>query len=402
MTEAFIFDAVRTPRGRGRPNGALHSLSPLDLATSVLGALRERTGFDRGQVEDVVFGVGDAVDDQGAVISRSAALYLGLDEAIPGSQVARFCGSGLEAVNIAAAKVMAGQAELMVAGGVEMMSLIAMGGTGGPFGSDAWFNSKVGMAPQGIGADLIATLNGYSRQDVDGFAVESQQRAGRAWNEGRFSRGVVPVVDFNGATLLDRDEHMRPDTTMAALAGLKPSFEGMGTRLGFDDIVRQRYPQVDRVRHVHHAGNSSGIVDGAAAVLIGTAEAGRALGLAPRARIRAFASIGSEPTIMLTAPAAATRRALKRAGMAVSDIDLFEVNEAFAAVVLYFMQETGAPHQRVNVNGGAIALGHPIGATGAVLMGTLVDELERSGAGTGLVTLCTGLGMAVATVVERA
>jgi acetyl-CoA C-acetyltransferase len=385
MTDAFIYDAVRTPRGRGRPNGALHTLSPLDLCTATLGALRDRTHFDQGEVEDVVFGVGDAVDDQGAVISRSAALYLGLSDTIPGSQVARFCGSGLEAINIGAAKVMAGQAELVVAGGVEMMSLISMGGTGGPFGSDAWFNSQVGMAPQGIGADLIATLNGYSRADVDAYAVSSQQRAGRAWAEGRFSRSVVPVADVNGVTLLERDEHMRPDTTVEGLSGLKPAFEAMGNKLGFDDIVRQRYPQVDRVRHVHHAGNSSGIVDGAAAVLVGTAEAGRALGLKPRARIRSFASVGSEPTIMLIAPPAATARALKRAGMAVSDIDLFEVNEAFASVALFFMQESGAPHEKVNVNGGAIALGHPVGATGVMLMGTLVDELERSGAGTGVV-----------------
>jgi acetyl-CoA C-acetyltransferase len=367
----------------------------------VLKALDERTGFSKAEPEDVIFGIGDGVNDQGSDLARSALLYAGMPETIPGSTVSRFCSSGLDAVNAAASRVMSGQGDLFVAGGIEMMSLIPIGGTGGPNGSDAIFNDRVNMIPQGISADLMATLYGHSRQDVDAFAVESQRRAGQAWREGRFARSVVPVRDAGGELLLDRDEYMRPDTSIEALAQLPPAFKGMGEQGGFDAIAKRRYPEVLAIEHVHTAGNSSGIVDGAAAILIGSREAGRRLGLQPRAVIRSFANAAMDPSLMLAAPADATESALKRVGKRADEAHLYEVNEAFATVVLRFMERTGVPHDKVNVNGGSIALGHPIGATGVMLTGTLVDELERTGKDSGVVTLCVGLGMAVATYIER-
>lgn len=401
MAEAYIFDSVRTPRARGRHNGSLHTLSPVELAAGVLAALDARTGFAKAAPEDVIFGIGDGVNDQGADLARSALLYAGMPETIPGSTVSRFCSSGLDAVNAAGGRVMAGQGDLFVAGGIEMMSLIPIGGTGGPNGSDAIFNDLINMVPQGISADLMATLYGYSRRDVDAFALESQRRAAAAWKEGRFSRSIAPVSDANGELLLERDEYMRPDTTIEALAQLPPAFQGMGSQGGFDAIARRRYPEVLKIEHVHTAGNSSGIVDGAAAILIGSRAAGERLGLAPRAVIRSFANVAMDPCLMLAAPADATQRALARVGKGFDQVDLYEVNEAFASVVLRFMERTGVPHDKINVNGGSIAMGHPIGATGVMLMGTLLDELERTGRNSGVVTLCVGLGMAVATYIER-
>ncbi len=401
MADAYIYDAVRTPRGAGRPSGSLHTLSPIDLGATVLLALRERTGFDRLPIEDVIFGVGDAVDDQGANLARSSVLHAGLDVATPGSVISRFCASGLDAVNLAAAKVAAGHGDLMIAGGVEMMSLIPIAGTGGPWGSDAGFNTTSNFTPLGVAADLLGTLEGHTREQVDAFAAESQARAELAWNEGRFARSVVPVHDFNGALCLDRDEHMRPGTTTEALGKLKPAFADMAIKGGFGETVKHRYPQIDRLRHLHTGGNSSGVVDGASALLIGSAEAGARLRLKPRARITATATAACDPCLMLVAPADAARAAAARGGYSLDDIDLFEVNEAFASVVLRFMSDTGVGHERINVNGGAIAMGHPIGATGGMLVGTLLDELERRDARRGIVTLCVGLGMGVATLVER-
>ncbi|MCB1340250.1 MAG: acetyl-CoA C-acetyltransferase [Pseudooceanicola sp.] len=401
MTEAFIFDAVRTPRGKGRPDGALHVLSPVELAAFALTALDKRTGFSQAAPDDVIFGVGDGVNDQGANMARSAVLLAGMPESIPGLTVSRFCASGLDAVNAAAGRVMAGQADLIVAGGVEMMSLIPIAGTGGPNGSDAAFNNAAHHTPLGMAADLLATVSGHSRADVDAYAAESQARAARAWDEGRFDRSVVPVADNTGTVLLERDEHIRRGTTAADLGRLPPAFAGMGEKGGFDAVVRQRYPQVMEVAHVHTAGNSSGIVDAAAAMLIGTREAGERLGLTPRARIRSFATTAMDPCLMLASPADATAQALARAGMAQGDVDLFEVNEAFASVVLHFMERTGLDFERINVNGGGISMGHPIGATGVILVNTLLDELERTGQGTGVATLCVGLGMGVATTIER-
>jgi acetyl-CoA C-acetyltransferase len=401
MADAYLYDAVRTPRGAGRASGSLHTLSPIDLGATVLLALRERTGFDRLPVEDVIFGVGDAVDDQGANLARSAVLHAGLDVGTPGSVISRFCSSGLDAVNLAAAKVAAGQGDLLIAGGVEMMSLIPIAGTGGPWGSDANFNTTSNFTPLGVAADLLATLEGHTREQVDAFAVESQARAARAWQDGRFAKSVVTVRDFNGASCLERDEHMRPGTTLESLAKLKPAFADMAAKGGFGETVKKRYPQVNRLAHVHTGGNSSGVVDGASALLVGSADAGTKLGLKPRARITATATAACDPCLMLVAPAEAARRAAARRGYSLADIDLFEVNEAFASVVLRFMSDTGVPHEKVNVNGGAIALGHPIGATGGMLVGTLLDELERRGAQRGIVTLCVGLGMGVATLIER-
>jgi acetyl-CoA C-acetyltransferase len=401
MADAIIYDALRTPRGSGRPTGGLHTLSPIDLGATVLRALVKRTGCDRTEIDDVVFGCGDAVEDQGADIARSSLLRAGLDERISGSVVSRFCSSGLDATNAAAARVMAGQADCMIAGGVEMMSLISMGGTGGPWGSDAEFNTLTNFAPLGVAADLLATLSGHTREDVDAFAMESQKRAANAWNAGRFTKSVVSVNDFNGMPCLDRDEHMRPGSDLASLGKLKPAFEGMAAKMGFGETVKQRYPQVNKLSHVHTAGNSSGVVDGAAAMLIGSPALARTLDLKPRAKIVSFATVGCDPCVMLTAPAEATRKCLARAGLGLDDVDLFEVNEAFASVVLYFMEQTGVGHDRINVNGGAIAMGHPIGATGAIMIGTLVDELERTGAKRGVATLCVGLGMGVATLIER-
>jgi acetyl-CoA C-acetyltransferase len=402
MTEAYIFDAVRTPRGRGRPDGALHEVTALRLAAGVLAAIRDRSEIDTALVEDVILGCVTAVGEQGGEIARSAALYAGYDERCPGLHVNRFCASGLEAVNLAAAQVRAGVGDLYVAGGVESMSRVPMGSDGFPIGVDPFLAMKTCFVPQGIAADLIATKHGFSRADCDAFAVESQRRAAEAWEDGRFDRSIMPVRDLNGVKLLDRDEHPRPDTTMQGLGALRPSFKDIGEAMpGFDAVALLRYPELERIEHVHHAGNSSGIVDGAAAVLVGSKEAGARLGLRPRARIRAVARVGTDPTIMLTGPVPATKKALAAAGMEIADIDLFEVNEAFAAVVLRFLQAFDADPARVNPNGGAIAMGHPLGATGAMLLGTALDELERTGKGTALVTLCVASGMGAATIIER-
>jgi len=401
MTDAYIYDAVRTPRGRGKASGALHGVTPMALAVTALAAIRERNALDTAAVEDVVLGCVEPVGEQGADIARVAVLEAGYAETTAGVQINRFCASGLEACNMAAAQVMSGQSEMAIGGGVESMSRVPMGSSGGAWAMDPQVAFHTYFVPQGISADLVATKYGMSRTDVDAYAVESQKRATRAWAEGRFKKSVVPVADVNGLTVLDRDEHIRADTTMQSLAALEPSFKTTGESLGFDGVAIQRYPEVERINHVHHAGNSSGIVDGAAAVLIGNKAIGEKLGLTPRARIRSFASVGSEPTIMLTGPSFSAEKALKRAGMTADDIDLYELNEAFAAVVLRFMQALDIPHGKINVNGGAIAMGHPLGATGAMILGTLLDELERSGKGTGLATLCVGAGMGTATIIER-
>ena len=401
MAEAYIYDHVRTPRGRGKPNGSLHQITPIQLVTQVLEAVRDRNELDTNYVDDVVMGCVSPVGEQGAVIARVGALNAGYAETVPGKQVNRFCSSGLEAVNAAAAQIMAGQSDLCIGGGVESMSRVPMGSDGGAWATDPQVAYNTYFAPQGIGADLVATKFGMSRDDVDHYAVESQNRAAAAWEEGRFAKSIVPVKDQLGMIALDHDEHMRPGTTVDDLAQLKPSFAMIGEQFGYDSVALQRYPEVERLNHVHHAGNSSGIVDGAAAVLIGSREIGAALGLTPRARIVGFASIGSEPTIMLTGPAPSAEKALKRTGMERGDIDLFELNEAFAAVVLRFMQRLEIPHEQINVNGGAIAMGHPLGATGAIVLGTLLDELERRDLETGLVNLCVGAGMGTATIIER-
>jgi len=401
MTEAFIYDAVRTPRGKGRASGALHGSTPIHLAVTALQALRDRNRLNTAQIDDVILGCVEPVGEQGANIARVAALVAGYDESAPGVQINRYCASGLEACNMATAKVMSGQSPLAVGGGVESMSRVPMGTGGGAWPADPAVALPTYFVPQGISADLIATLYGYTRADVDAYALESQRRAAAAWQEGRFAKSIVPVRDVNGLVVLDRDEHMRPETTIESLTKLEPSFKLQGERAGFDAVALQRYPQLERIEHVHHAGNSSGIVDGAAAVLIGNAEVGQRLGLKPRARIRSFASVGSEPTIMLTGPSFSAEKALKLAGMSCSDIDLFELNEAFASVVLRFMEVMNVPHARMNVNGGAIAMGHPLGATGAMILGTLLDELERRNLATGLATLCVGAGMGTATIIER-
>jgi acetyl-CoA C-acetyltransferase len=401
MTEAYVYDHVRTPRGRGRPDGALHVVTPVQLAAQTLKSLRERTQLDTALVDDVVLGCVTPIGEQGSDIARIATLQAGYVHSAPGQQINRFCASGLEAVNNAAAQVMAGQADAVVAGGVESMSRVQMGSDGGAIYADPQVAYRHYYVPQGISADLIATLDGYSREELDAYAVESQRRAAGAWQAGCFQRSVVPVRDALGEVLLTHDEHMRPDTTLTDLAKLKPAFASLGERGGFDAVALQRYPQLEAIRHLHTGGNSSGIVDGAAAVLVGSREFGARASLQPRARIRAFGSIGSEPTIMLTGPAMVTEKLLKRARMSVRDIDLFEVNEAFAAVVLRFMKALSVPHEKVNVNGGAIALGHPLGATGAMLVGTALDELERRGLGTALITLCVGAGMGTAALIER-
>ncbi|BAI98760.1 acetyl-CoA acetyltransferase [Sphingobium sp. TA15] len=400
MPEAFIFDAVRTPRGRGKPDGSLHEISALELAAQTLGAIRDRHRLDTSLVDDVILGCVMPVGEQGADIARLAVLAADYAQSTAGVQVNRFCGSGLEACNMAAAKVVFGEAEFAIGGGVESMSRVAMGADGGAMAVDPSFAYDSYFTPQGIGADLIATLDGFSREDVDGYAVESQRRAARAWAEGRFSRSVVPVVDQAGVTRLDHDEHIRADATIDSLATLKPSFKAMGETL-FDPVAIQRYPEISQVDHVHHAGNSSGIVDGASAVLIGSREAGEKAGLKPRAKILGAASIGSEPTIMLTGPSYVTEKLLKRLGMAVADIDLFELNEAFAAVVLRYMKMLDIPHDKINVNGGAIAMGHPLGATGGMILGTVLDELERSGKETAVINLCVGAGMGTAMAIAR-
>ena len=400
MADAYIFDAVRTPRGKGKKDGALHEITALSLATQVLENLRDRNGLDTKLVDDVVLGCVSPVGEQGADIARTAVLTADYAESTAGVQVNRFCASGLEACNMAAAKVMTGEAGMAIGGGVESMSRVPMGSDGGAWPTDPSSAFKTYFAPQGIGADLIATLYGFSRDDVDAYAVESQKRAAKAWSEGRFSKSVFGVKDQMGAVILNHDEHMRPDATMQSLGSLTPSF-AMPGEMAFDAVVQQRYPQVERMTHVHHAGNSSGIVDGAAGVLFGTKDMGEALGLKPRARVKGMASIGSEPSIMLTGPSLVTEKLLKKLGMNVADIDLYELNEAFASVVLRMMQALNIPHEKMNVNGGAIAMGHPLGATGAMILGTALDELERSDKETALVTLCVGAGMGTATVIER-
>ena len=401
MADAFIYDHLRSPRGRGRPDGSLSTVTPVALASQVLGALQQRSGFDTALLDDVILGCVAPVGEQGGNIARIAALCAGYAESVPGAQLNRFCASGLEAVNTAAAQVMSGQADLTIGGGIESMSRVPMGADGAAWSSDPAVAFPLHFVPQGISADLIATLDGYSREQLDSYALESQRRAALAWSEGWFSRSVTPIRDVLGEVLLERDEYLRPQTTAADLAKLKPAFEIPGQQYGFDAVAQQRYPQVEAIRHVHTAGNSSGIVDGAAAVLVGNRKMARALGLKPRARIRAFASIGTEPTIMLTGPAAAARKVLRRARMAPADIDLWELNEAFASVVLRFMRDLELDPSRINVTGGAIAMGHPLGATGAMILGIALDELERRGLGTALVTLCIGAGMGTATVIER-
>lgn len=401
MTDAFIYDHVRTPRGRGKSDGALHEVTALNLAAQPLAAIKERNKLDPALVDDVVLGCVDPVGEAGGDIARVAAIMAGYGDEVPGVQINRFCASGLDAVNFAAAEVMSGQHDMTIGGGVESMSRIGIGAAGGAWPIDPSIALKSYFVPQGISADLIATKYGFSRDDVDAYAVESQKRAGKSWEEGRFKNSVMAVKDVNGLTLLAKDEHMRPTTTMQNLAQLNPSFVQMGEMAGFDAVAVQRYPEVETLNHVHTPGNSSGIVDGAAAVLIGNKVAGKAAGLKPRARIRQFANIGSEPAIMLTGPIPVTEKVLKKAGMTKKDIDLWELNEAFASVVLRYMQALDIPHDKINVNGGAIAMGHPLGATGAMILGTVLDELERRNLNTALVTLCIGVGMGTATIIER-
>ncbi len=400
MTEAFIYDAIRTPRGKGKKDGSLYEVKPVNLLAGVLTELQRRNGFDTAHVDDVVMGVVSPIGEQGSVIAKVAALKAGWDFRASGVQINRFCASGLEAVNMAAQKVRSGWEELVVAGGVESMSRVPIGSDGGAWAQDPETNSATAFVPQGIGADLIATIEGFSRADVDAFALESQNRATQARAAGHFDRSVVPVKDFLDQTILAQDEFIKPHTTLEGLASLRPAFEQMGG-MGFDQVALTRYPQVERIHHVHHAGNSSGIVDGAAAVLVGSEAAGKIHGLTPRARIVAAALSGADPTIMLTGPMPAARKALAKAGLTIDQIDLFEVNEAFAAVVMRFMKEMKVPHDKVNVNGGAIAMGHPLGATGAMILGTLIDELHRRKLRYGLATLCVGGGMGIATIVER-
>ena len=399
MTEAFIYDAIRTPRGKGKKDGSLYEVKPVNLLAGVLTELQRRNNFDTAQVDDVVMGVVTPIGEQGSVIAKVAALKAGWDFRASGVQINRFCASGLEAVNLAAQKVRSGWEDLVVAGGVESMSRVPIGSDGGAWAQDPETNSATGFVPQGVGADLIATIEGFSRADVDAFALESQKRATQARAAGYFDRSVVPVKDFLDQTILAQDEFIKPHTTLEGLASLRPAFEQMGG-MGFDQVALTRYPQVERIHHVHHAGNSSGIVDGAAAVLVGSEAAGKIHGLTPRARIVAAALSGADPTIMLTGPMPATRKVLAKAGLGVDQIDLFEVNEAFAAVVMRFMKEMKVPHDKVNVNGGAIAMGHPLGATGAMILGTLIDELHRRKLRYGLATLCVGGGMGIATIVE--
>jgi acetyl-CoA C-acetyltransferase len=401
MPDAFIYDHVRTPRGRGKADGALHEVTALNLAAQVLGAIKERNSLDPAQVDDVVMGCVDPVGEAGGDIARVAALVAGYGKGVPGVQINRFCASGLDAVNFAAAEIMSGQHDMTVGGGVESMSRVGIGASGGAWPVDPSIAIMSYFLPQGVSADLIATKYGFSRDDVDAYAVESQKRAAAAWDEGRFKRSVMPVKDVNGLTILAKDEHMRPGTDMQSLAQLKPSFVQMGEMGGFDAVAVQAHPEVEFVNHVHHAGNSSGIVDGAAAVLIGNAKAGKRAGMKPRARIKAFANIGSDTALMLTGPIDVTKKVLKKAGMTLADIDLIEINEAFASVVLRFLQAFELDQSKVNVNGGAIAMGHPLGATGAMILGTAVDELERTGKSTALVTLCIGIGMGTATIIER-
>jgi len=402
MTDAYIYDAIRTPRGKGKADGALHQVPAVRLSAQVLNHLAARNNLEGHAVEDVIWGNVTQVGEQGACLARSAVLASELDESIPGLSINRFCASGMEAVNLAANQVRGSAGRAYIAGGVEMMSRVAMGSDGAAIAADPALAMKSYFVPQGISADLIATEHGFSREDADALAAESQRRAAAAWAEGRFDRSIVPVRDVNGLTILDRDEYLRPETTAETLAALKPAFKDMGeTMPGFDKVALMKYPHLERIDHIHHAGNSSGIVDGAAAVLVGDAAFGKAHGLTPRARIRATAKIGTDPTIMLTGPVPVTEKILREAGMTTADIDLYEVNEAFAAVVLRFQQAFGVDPAKVNVNGGAIAMGHPLGATGAIIIGTLLDEMERRDLSTGLATLCIASGMGAATIIER-
>jgi acetyl-CoA C-acetyltransferase len=402
MTEAFVYEAVRTPRGRGKNTGSLHEVKPVSLVTGLIDETRKRLPtLDTDRIDDLLLGVVSPVGEQGADIAKTAAIVAGLPDTVGGVQLNRFCASGLEAVNIAAQKVRSGWDQLVLAGGVEAMSRVPMGSDGGAWAQDPETALATYFIPQGIGADLIATIEGFSRDDVDAYALRSQERAAKSWAGGHFARSVVPVVDRNGLTILDADEHVRPDTTIEALGALKPSFAGIGEQAGFDAVALQKYHYVERINHVHTPGNSSGIVDGAALVLVGSEAAGADLGLTPRARIVATATSGADPTIMLTGPTPATRKVLATAGLGVEDIDFFELNEAFAAVVLKYMKDLDLDPEIVNVNGGAIAMGHPLGATGAMLVGTVIDELERREARRALVTLCIGGGMGVATIIER-
>lgn len=402
MTEAYIYDAVRTPRGKGRPDGALHEVTSVALSAKVLNAVKARNGLEGHVIEDVIWGNVTQVGEQGGCLARSAVLLSDLDERIPGLAINRFCASGMEAVNLAANQVKGGAGQAYIAGGVEMMGRVAMGSDGAAIAVDPSLAMKTYFVPQGISADIIATQYGFTRDQADALAVESQRRAAAAWADNRFAKSIVPVTDQNGLTILDHDEYMRPGTDMQALGSLKASFKDMGEVMpGFDKIALMKYPHLERINHIHHAGNSSGIVDGSAAVLIGNKEFGQAHGLKPRARIRATAKIGTDPTIMLTGPVPVTEKILKDSGMSISDIDLFEVNEAFASVVLRFMQAFDVDPAKVNPNGGSIAMGHPLGATGAIIIGTLLDELERTGKSTGLATLCIASGMGAATIIER-
>lgn len=400
MQEAIIYDHLRTPRGKGRPDGALHSVTPVRLLAQVLRALRERNGFDAALVEDVIAGCGSPVGEQGSAIGRTASIVAGYPDSVPGQQIHRYCASGLEAVNQAAARVIAGHCELLIACGVESMSRVPIGSSGAAWSSDPAVAYDIHFVPQGISADLIASLHGHTREQADAYAVESQRRAAHAWERGYFDCSVVPVVDEIGQVLLEKDELLRPATSLEGLAKLPAAFENLGAA-GFDVQAILRFPEVEKINHIHTAGNSSGIVDGAGGVLIGTAEIGKKLGLRPRARIRACASVGSNPTLMLTGPTPSALGALRKAGMDKSDIDLFELNEAFASVVMLYMEQMDIPHEAINVNGGAIAMGHPIGATGAMILGIALDELERRGLGTALVNLCVGSGMGTATIIER-
>lgn len=401
MADVFVYDAVRTPRGRGKKDGSLHEVPAVRLGAHVLSAIRDRNGLETSTVDDIIFGVVDPVGEAGSVIPRAAAFEAGYDTKAPGMQISRFCASGLDAINIGAAKIAQGADEIVISGGVESMSRVGMGASGGSWFMDPSVGFPGWFVPQGVSADIIATKHGFSRDDVDAYSVESQKRAAKAWEKGYFKKSVVPVKDINGLTILDHDEHMRPSTDMQSLASLNPSFVMPGEMGGFDAVSVQRYPELEEINHVHHAGNSSGIVDGAAAVLLGSKKAGKSMGLKPRARIRAFANIGSEPAIMLTGPVDVTEKLLKRAKMKLKDIDLFELNEAFASVVLRYMQAFDIPHDKINVNGGAIAMGHPLGATGAIVFGTVLDEMERRDLNTALVTLCIGAGMGTATIIER-
>jgi acetyl-CoA C-acetyltransferase len=401
MAEAFVYDHIRTPRGKGKAAGSLHEVKPVDLVVGLLDAVRQRNPtLDPARIDDVVLGVVSPIGEQGGDIAKTAALAAGLPDTVAGVQLNRFCASGLEAVNQAAARIRGGMEDLILAGGVESMSNVAMGSDGGAWAQDPATAFKAGFVPQGIGADLIATIEGWSREDVDAFAAESNHRAAKAWANGYFSDAVVPVRDQNGLVVLDHDELIRPGTSVEGLAGLKPSFASMGQDAGFDDVALEKYHWIEKINHVHHAGNSSGIVDGAALMAIGTEAIGNELGLTPRARIISMAVSGADPTIMLTGPAPAARKALAKAGLEVGDIDLFEINEAFAAVAMRFMRDMGITDEITNVNGGSIAMGHPLGATGAMILGTLIDELARRDQKRGLATLCVGGGMGIATIVE--